>query len=164
MLVNAYGPPRARDTILYGGLTAGVLDITDAVATSLLVGNGPVRMLQTIASGVLGPRSFEGGAATAALGLVLHFTIALGAATVFFLASRRLPFLIRRPVISGLIFGLCVFFFMNLVVQPLAGFSSLWVRVPAWPLLANQLAIHMLGVGLPIALFASRSARRSSAG
>lgn len=160
MPVNAVGQPRARDTILYGGLTAGVLDITDAVVTSLLVGSSPVRMLQYIASGVLGPRSYEGGAATAALGLLLHFTIAIGAATVFFLASRRLPFLIRRPVISGLIFGLCVFFVMNLVVKPLAGLPGLWVQVPAWHLLVNQLAIHMFGVGLPIALFASRSARR----
>lgn len=156
---HAFGQPRARDTILFGGLTAGVLDITDAVVTSLLAGSSPGRMLQYIASGLLGPRSYDGGAATAALGLVLHFTIAIGAATVFFLASRRLPFLIRRPVISGLIFGLCVFVVMNFAVKPLAGLPGMWGRVPAWHLLANQLAIHMLGVGLPIALFASRSAR-----
>ncbi len=160
MLDTAYGRPRARDTILFGGLTAGVLDITDAIVTSLLVGSSPGRMLQYIASGLLGPRSYEGGAATAALGLLLHFTIALGAATVYFLTSFRMPFLIRRPIISGLIFGLGVFFFMNMVVKPLAGLSGLWEQVPAWHLLANQLAIHMLGVGLPIALFASRSARR----
>jgi len=121
-------------------------------------------MLQYMASGLLGPRSYEGGTATAALGLLLHFTIALGAATVFFLASRRWAFLVRRPVISGLIFGLCVFVVMNFAVKPLAGLPGMWGRVPAWHLLANQLGIHMLGVGLPIALFASRSARRDITG
>lgn len=164
MPVHTVGQPRARDTILYGGLTAGVLDITDAVVTSLLVGSSPGRMLQYIASGLLGPRSYEGGAATAALGLLLHFTIAVGAATVFFFAARRRRFLVRHPVVSGLVFGLCVFFVMNMIVKPLAGFPGLWEQVPAWHLLANQLGIHMLGVGLPIALFASRSARRGVTG
>ena len=164
MPVNALGSPRARDTILLGGLTAGVLDITDAVVTSLVVGSSPGRMLQYIASGLIGPGSYEGGAVTAALGLLLHFTIAVGAATVFFLAARHWRFLIRHPLVSGLVFGLGVFLAMNLVVKPLAGFPGLWEQMPAWPLLTNQLAIHMLGVGLPIALFASRSAGRSRAG
>ena len=34
--------------------------------------------------------------------------------------------------------------------------------LPAWPLLLNQLGIHALGVGLPIALVARRSARAAT--
>jgi hypothetical protein len=153
------GRARAFDTVVLGGFTAGVLDILDALVLTVLSGGRPARMLQGIASGLLGARAFEGGMLIAALGLGLHFLIALGAATVYFLASTKLPVLVRRPVICGIAFGLCVWAFMQYVVLPL----SLVRRsgaTPPLPLLMNQLVIHALGVGLPIALFASRSAQR----
>ena len=151
---------RARpfDTIVLGGVTAGVLDILDAFVMTSLNGGTPARVLHAIASGVLGRAAYEGGAATAALGLALHFVIALGAATTFFAASRQWPALLRKPVASGLIFGLGVWVFMYYVVLPIT-FNRM-TTLPSWPQLANQLGIHMLGVGLPIALLASRSARQ----
>ena len=96
--------PRARafDTIVLGGLTAGVLDILDAFAVSGLRGLGPTRVLHYIASGVLGPSASQGGMMTAALGFALHFVIALGAAATYLAASRKLPVLVRRPVVCGL--------------------------------------------------------------
>jgi hypothetical protein len=153
---------RAFDTVVLGGLTAGVLDISDAFVVTIINGGSPVRVLQGIASGVLGRASFQGGAATAALGLGLHFLIATGAATVYFLASRRLPILLRRPLWCGLAFGLAVWAFMYYVVLPIT--FSRPNTIPAWPLLINQLGIHAIGVGLPIAFFASRSARRAERG
>ncbi|MBA3759414.1 MAG: hypothetical protein H0X07_02700 [Gemmatimonadales bacterium] len=36
-----------------------------------------IRIFQSVAAGLLGQASFEGGAATAALGLALHYLIAL---------------------------------------------------------------------------------------
>lgn len=151
--------PRARafDTIVLGGLTAGVLDILDAFAMSVVNGGTPVRVLHAIASGVLGRAAYEGGATAAALGLALHFFIAACAAATYWLASLRLPILLRRPVICGLLFGLSVWAVMYHVVLPIT-FGRPYV-VPALPQLANQLGIHALGVGLPIALIASRSAR-----
>ena len=150
---------RAFDTIVLGGLVAGLLDILDAIVGTRIGGGSPVRMLQAIASGVLGRSAYEGGAATAALGLGLHFFIACVAATTYFLASRRLTWLLRHPLVCGPLFGLAVWAFMQHVVLPLTfGRPS---PTPALPHLVNQLAIHALGVGLPIALFASRSARRS---
>lgn len=148
---------RPVHTIVFGGFTAGVLDILDAVVLTVMRGGSPARMLQGIASGLMGPRAFESGLMTAALGLGLHFLIAVGAATVYFAASTKLSMLIRRPIVCGIAFGLCVWAFMQYVVLPLS-----LIRMgppPSWPLLMNQLAIHALGVGLPIALFASRSAR-----
>lgn len=147
---------RALDSILLGGLIAGVLDITDAVVVTLLRGGHPIRMLQGIASGLLGPISFEGGVATAALGLGLHFFIALGAASVFFAATRLMPSLLRRPLWSGIAYGLCVWAFMRFVVIPL---SLVRMGHPGPILIANQLFIHAFGVGVPIAWFAARSAR-----
>ena len=134
-----------------------MLDILAAFGMALSRGGSPVRVLQFIASGVLGQRSFQGGAASAALGLLLHFVIALSAATVYFLLSRRLQMLRRHPWISGAIFGIAVYVVMNAVVLPLAGFAA---GFPTGRNLANGLAIHVTCVGLPIALFARRSKRR----
>jgi hypothetical protein len=148
---------RAFDTIVLGGLTAGVLDILDAFIVTAINGGAPTRVLHAIASGVLGRAAYEGGLPAAALGLALHFVIALGAAVTFLLATRALPALLRNPLPVGLAFGLAVWAFMYLVVLP-ATFGRPYAP-PVLPQLLNQLGIHAVGVGLPIAWFASRSAR-----
>ena len=148
---------RAFDTIVLGGLAAGLLDIADAFIVTTVNGGTPARVLQAIASGVLGRGAYQGGALVAALGLALHFLIAFSAASAFFLISRLVPAVLRHAVVSGLAFGLGVWAFMYYVVLPIT-FSRPNV-LPAWPLLVNQLGIHACGVGLPIALLARRSAR-----
>ena len=145
--------------ILTGGLIAGVLDIADALIVSWLRGGVPIRVLKYIASGVIGPEAMKSGNDMAALGLLLHFVIATGAAAVYVGASRFLPFLLRRPILCGLLYGICVYFVMQYVVVPL----SLVTRGTATPpaiMLINAYGIHMLGVGLPIALCAARWAPR----
>jgi hypothetical protein len=143
--------------VLLGGLTVGVLDIADAFVFFGLRGVPPILILQSIASGLLGKEAFSGGLPAAALGMLLHFFIALAIVTTYYLASRRLPVLVRQPVACGLVYGLLVYAFMNLVVLPLSAAGS--GGFPAPPVLANGLLIHALGVGLPSALFA-RAARR----
>jgi len=141
--------------ILVGGAIAGALDIADAIVFTWLAGGSAARMLRYIASGLLGQSSFDGGTATAALGLVLHFTIAFGAATVYVLASRQLPVLVRRPIVCGLAFGIAVLIVIRNVVLPLSA-VRMGTAPMALPQLANQVLIHALGVGLPIALAARR--------
>ena len=111
-----------------------------------------MRTLQSVASGLLGRAVLEGGWATAALGLVLHFVIALGAATLYYLASRKIALMVNRPVLSGLLFGALVYLFMSRVVVPL---SAAPFRIP---LTLLDLAVHMFFIGLPIALAVSRYA------
>ena len=85
------------------------------------------------------------------MGAVLHFFIAFIIVATFFVASRYISILRRAPVWSGLMYGVVVYLVMNFVVLPLsaAGRGSY-----AWPIVANGLIIHMLGVGLPSSLFA----------
>jgi hypothetical protein len=147
---------RAFDTIVIGGLVAGALDIVDAFILTWANGGSAVRVLQFIASGVLGSGALEGGWPTAGVGLVLHFVIALGAATVFLGISRLVPAVLRHPVGAGVAFGLGVFLVMNFVVLPIAGFPG---GLPPGSRLVNGLLIHAFGVGLPIAWFARRSVR-----
>ena len=149
---------RAFDTVVLGGLAAGVLDILDAFIVTSLDGGTPIRVLHAITSGVVGRSAYQGGMTTAAVGLVLHFVISFGAATTYFLASRKLPVMLRHWVPAGLAFGLAVWVFMYYVVLPVTfGRPN---TLPPLPQLINQLGIHALGVGLPIAWFARRSARR----
>jgi uncharacterized membrane protein YagU involved in acid resistance len=140
--------------ILIGGLIAGVLDITYAFVFSYLrSGRTPAFVLQSVASGALGRDAYQGGAKTAALGLGFHFVIALAAAAVYVLASRALPFMMTHPIFSGMIYGLCVYAFMNCVVLRVSA-----IRATTWPwsypksVLIGGLLIHMFGIGLPIAL------------
>lgn len=145
---------KACKPILLAGLIAGVLDITAAVVTTILRDRPPMRMLQSIASGVLGPNSYNGGVKTAAMGLFLHFIIATGWAAIFYGVSRRIGFLIRQPIISGLVYGILVFCVMNLVVLPLSAFPHK-VTFP----LSNTIigvTVIMFCVGLPIALIVRR--------
>jgi hypothetical protein len=134
-------------SILVGGLVVGVLDLIYAIL--VYSPHKPILIPQTIASGILGMKSYSGGAQTAALGVVLHFVIAVGAATAYYLASRKLVFLIHRAVISGLVYGALVYLFMHLVVLPLSAAPQ-----GGMPLIYKvcEFVEHWFCVGLPIAL------------
>lgn len=140
--------PVAR-AIGWAGLIVGTLDISDALIFTWIRGIAPVRVLDTIASGVLGDAAKAGGFWVAALGLALHFFIAYSVSTVFILASRRIPLLARRAVPLSMLYGVCVMLVMQEVVLPLAGFQG-GLR---WGVgLLNLTAAHLFCVGLPIGL------------
>jgi hypothetical protein len=143
---------RALPTIALAGLNAGILDITSAFVIAGIKGTGSVRMLQGIASGLLGQRSFEGGMATAGLGLAIHFLIAFTAAAVFYAASRKFSSLTQHAVVSGFLYGIAVYIFMYWIVVPLAFLTarhSISRDVTA-------VIIHIVLIGLPISLVVRR--------
>jgi hypothetical protein len=150
--------------ILYGGLAVGVLDLLDAfIFFGLRSGARPMGILHTIAAGSIGRDAARaGGAQAAALGFLLHFTIAFIIVAIYVVASRFLPVLRKRWIICGLAFGVAAYFVMTFVVVPLsnAGPGRISFALPALPILANGLAIHAFGVGLPAAYFASRVRRQ----
>jgi hypothetical protein len=142
----------ALRTIAITGLIVGAMDITAACIQAVSRGATVTRLLQFVASGLIGPKAFQGGAATAVLGLALHFVIAFSLVAVFYAASRRIVFLRRQAVISGLIYGLIVFGVMNLIVLPLSAAK------PRHSLTGDliQIGIHMFVIGLPTALLVRR--------
>jgi hypothetical protein len=125
------------------------MDITATlVVYGLVYGVAPVPLLQGIASGLLGRQAYRGGISTAALGLLLHFVIAFSAAAVYFLASRKFPFLIQQAMVSGALYGVAVYFFMQQVVA-----LSATIKNPfSVKLMLIGVVIHIFCVGLPIAL------------
>jgi hypothetical protein len=147
--------PKPFQAIFWGGLIAGTLDLAAACAVAWLRSNvAPVRVMQSISSGLLGSAAYDGGAKTAALGVVLHFFIATTATAVFYFASRKLAFLLERPITWGLAYGVLVYLFMNFIVLPLSAFPQ---RAPAR--LSGRiigLLIIMFCIGLPISTIVRR--------
>lgn len=152
--------PGALATIVGGGLLAGLLDGADAVIHyTLIVGIPAPNIFRYIASGLIGMRAaIHAGWMSVMLGVILHFTIAAGAAAVYYFTALKLPILIRRPFLSGTIFGLGLYAFMNYVVVPLCSVPRNPHQVFSWSDLASGIFAHVVLIGIPIALIAQRSA------
>ena len=110
------------------------------------------KLLQGIASGLLGPDAFKGGKITAALGVFLHFLIALVVAAIYYAASRVWPVLIDSPVPFGALYGVVVHVVMSQIVVPLSRVERRKFSIQNF---AIQLVIHVLFVGVPIARIVS---------
>jgi uncharacterized membrane protein YagU involved in acid resistance len=149
-------PRNALPMILRIGLIAGTLDITDALVFSGLHGVRPGRVFQYIASGLIGIRSFQGGMASVVLGVALHYLIALIWTAIFYVASRQLAILTRRPVISGLLYGVVVYLIMNLIVLPLSGVPHSPRAISLASRINGVLAL-MLCIGLTISLLVRKT-------
>jgi len=135
--------------ILLGGFLAGALDIGAAFAQASVNGTSPTRVLQAIASGVMGRPAFDGGWTTALLGLELHFIIAFGAAATFVFAARSLAILRKSWAMIGPLYGVCVWAAMAFVIVPLS--ATPWTPQRTAKGMAVMILIHITCVGLPIA-------------
>jgi uncharacterized membrane protein YagU involved in acid resistance len=101
------------------GLVAGTLDIGENLIFNAFRHITPVRIFQYIASGLTGRWAFHAGMASVALGVAIHYAIALTWTAIYYVASGRMAMLIRRPVVCGLAYGAMVYVVMNFVVLPL---------------------------------------------
>lgn len=135
---------------VYAGLLAGTLDLVYICSLWAAKGVGPVRILHSVAAGWIGrDAAIAGGAATALLGLLSHFAIAVAMACAYGLASRRWPRLLRRPVAYGALYGCLLYLVMNFVVVPLSAAGG---GLPRWEWMQlSHLFAHVLLVGIPCA-------------
>jgi hypothetical protein len=138
------------------GAICGAMDITAALTVYGSMGLKPMRLLQGISAGLLGAQAYQGGIPTAALGLLLHFVIAFGAAATYYAVSRKLRLLTDYAVPCGIAYAVIVYFFMQNIVLPLS-------RAAHRPFVLKSMiigiVIHICCVGLPIALTIRRVAR-----
>jgi hypothetical protein len=144
--------------ICFGGTVAGILDISAAILSSLPRNVGPMRVIQSVASGLLGQPAFEGGLPTVALGLGLHFLIAFLFAAFFSLALDRAGDLgrkiARKWFLTGPVYGGFIYLMMYLVIVPNSR-APFKFKFTAYTITLN-LAIHIFCIGIPIAFFARR--------
>lgn len=146
---SVFTESKALPAIFWAWLLCGTLDILAACLLWASRGIAPARVLQGIAAGLLGQRSFEGGAPTAVLGVALHFFIAFVATIVYYGASRKVVFMTNQSVLAGLLYGILVYLFMNGIVLPLSAATR---RPHTLSYTLPMVLIHMVCVGLPIAL------------
>jgi hypothetical protein len=153
---------RARSPVqlsrfVFASAVVAVLDISFAETYWVVIRNATTyaRVLQSIASGVLGTSAFQGGSDTVVLGAILHCTVAFGWRAIFMFMARHWHSFGRvlasryGALKTGFPFGVMVWLVMDLVVTPLshakpAPVGSTWFLV--------SLLWHPIGVGLPMAV------------
>ena len=145
---------RDLGTAALGGGLGGLLDALYAtVLWGFILGDNPAGVWQSVAAGLLGKASYQGGNGTALLGLALHFFIAFVMALVYVRASRRLPLLIQRPILMGVSYGVALYLVMNFVVVPL---SAIGFHAPTLKGAIRAFIPHVLFVGPAISWIAAR--------
>ena len=141
------------------GLIAGTLDISENLIFNAFRRITPKMVFQFIASGLIGfHAALAMGIASVALGVAIHYFLATSWTALFYVASRGLPVLVRRPVSSGILYGGFVYIVMNFVVLP-------HTRIPhakAAMTLASRISgvlVLLFCIGLTVALLIARSDR-----
>jgi hypothetical protein len=157
MSITPLSRARGEAIVLAGGIAAGTFDIVYAwLFWFIKAGVSMQRILQSVATGLLGTASFSGGIGTALLGLTLHYFIAVSMAFTYYFVARRWLTVGQRPWLFGPSYGLLLYGIMNYIVVPLSA-AGPGAKDPLWT--ALTILVHMLLIGLPIAL-ASRRAMR----
>src|SRR5262245_45939361 len=126
------------------------------IVITLIQGTPYMLVWHYIASGVSGDAAFEGGIATALLGLFIHLIISFAIAGVFILGADRIPLLRRYAIAGSLLYGFGVFIVMNMIVIPLSAAPQL--PAPTMPWLIEAIIEHVLAIGLPLGILVRRNA------
>lgn len=142
--------------IVIATLVCGTLDILLAIVLTIWRGRHIGDMLRFVASGPV-PGATSMGPAGAVLGLAVHFALMAIMVSVFVMAARSITFLLDRPWISGLLYGLITYVVLDLVVVPMR-FPAAWP--PSTLSITTQLFAHIALVGWPTAFIARSHLRR----
>ena len=145
---------RTTRLVVLAGVAGATCDIVYAILYYGWRGVPALKILQSIASGLLGKPAFDGGFPAAVLGLVLHYAILVVAAAVFLEASRRLAWLRANTAAAGVLFGLGIYVVMNFVVLPLSAYPF----PPRFPLLTTVTGVlSHVAVGVSISLLTRKA-------
>jgi hypothetical protein len=139
--------------VVAGGLISGTLDLTYIMTFYGFRGVPFQTIPHAIASGLLGMKSFHGGWPTAILGIALEYLITFVATLVYYVASRKLTFLMRQALLWGVLYGVAIYFFMHYIMVPLSAapkFQHTFLTV------AVDFIGHMVVIGPPMALAVKR--------
>ena len=144
---------------LTAGLVAGTLDITAAcIQAYLKTETMPSQVLKYVASGAVDPKTFSNDTMLAAVGLLVHFIIAISFTFFFFFLARQIPSLVKYPVLIGVLYGVFVWGTMRFIILPYIS------RLNPKPIVGQEAiknaaiaaAIIVVCVGIPIVLFAKK--------
>jgi len=144
---------------LTAGLVAGTLDITAAcIQAYLKTETMPSQVLKYVASGAVDPKTFSNDTMLAAVGLLVHFIIAISFTFFFFFLAKQIPSLVKYPIPIGILYGVLVWGTMRFIILPYIS------RLNPKPIVGQEAiknaaiaaAIIVVCVGIPIVLFAKK--------
>lgn len=142
--------------LFLGGIALGTVDAIFAIAFWYPKGVTATQIFQSIASGLLGKASYEGGEATAWLGAGLHYFIATMMVVVYYLVARWWRMLVRHPIAYGLPYGVTLYLAMNFVVLPLSAAGM--PKFNNLPWVSSSIVMHAI-FGVICALTARKAIR-----
>jgi hypothetical protein len=139
--------------IIVAGMVVGTLDLSAAIIQTIIMGGNPLKMLQYIASGILGPDSFKGGIKYSILGVFIHYCIAFSWTIIFYLLYPKIKGMAVNKLLTGILYGIIVWLVMNRLVIPLS-------RIPERPFNPTNaiigLGILIIAIGIPLSLMAGK--------
>lgn len=138
-----------------GGLLFALFMLGEPIAFGKPAGDVVGGMFGGIAATVMGPAA-QGNPAATAIGIALHFAVAIFWALGYVYLVRTQPQLVRRPWLSGIAFGLVVYVFMQIILITAGAYHR-----PGPVALLTNLVAHTLFFGLPVALIVARSLDRT---
>jgi uncharacterized membrane protein YagU involved in acid resistance len=150
---------------LTAGLVAGTLDITAACMQAYLKTEAmPSQVLKYVASGAVDPKTFSNDTVLAAVGLLVHFVIAISFTFFFFFWAKQIPSLVKYPLLFGILYGVFVWSTMRFIILPYIS------RLNPKPIVGQEAiknaaiaaAIIVVCVGIPVVLFARKYIRSSN--
>lgn len=144
---------------LSAGFIAGTLDIIAACVNAYIKNDtAPMQVLKGVASGAFDPKTFSNGTLLAVCGLLIHFFIAISFTFFFFILAKQFPSLIKYPIPTGILYGICVWSAMRFIILPYLS------RLNPKPIVGREAitnaainaGIIVVCVGIPIALLARK--------
>jgi len=147
---------------LTAGLIAGTLDIIAACIHAYIKNDTPpINVLKGVASGAVDPKNFSNDTLLAALGLLVHFFIAISFTFFFFFLARQIPSLVKYPIPIGILYGVFVWGTMRFIILPYIS------RLNPKPIVGQEAiknaaiaaGIIVVCVGIPVALLARKYVR-----
>ena len=149
--------------ILVASFIGGTLDLLGAFAIygRIMDDIPPVRLLQSLASVLIGGAAFKGGEITASMGLVLHYSLVFGLAVLYFVWFPFIPFFRRQKIFGGLLYGMFIWIVTTTAALPIS--HSVIALLPyqgfTWHFVSVQI---LLGLPLTIVIRAFYRGRQKS--
>jgi hypothetical protein len=156
-MTRAFPHQRTIAGALIAGAVAGVAILAGFAAFNLILlpipGFTLGGLFQFDASALVGRVAYTSGAYVT-LGAVLHFLVAIGWATGYAWATERQHQLLTRPLISGTVFGVIVYFAMQFML-----FAANVYHNPSPLEFDVGIIAHTVFYGIPVAFIIARFSR-----
>jgi hypothetical protein len=158
-MTRALPQPRTIAGAVIAGAAGGVTILAGLALFDLVIFPVPgftlAGLFQFDASALVGKAAYASGAYVA-LGVVLHFVVAIGWAAGYAWSAERQRQLVTRPLFSGAVFGIIVYFAMQFML-----FAANVYQNPSPLEFDVGIVAHAVFYGIPVALINARFSRSS---